>query len=124
MTTMRKLLGKSTKIEDFLFIVALLLVSILILHAFIPHHHPEEIFGHDQVQAALHGEDKKWWAVLALSTLLFALGTGLAAKSADALLSSSQGLFKPHFSALDISKLFDPVRIALREGRLQRKTYD
>ncbi len=45
------------------FIAAVIAVT-LILHGFLPHEHPQEIFGahsdaHSQLEAAFHGEDRK-----------------------------------------------------------------
>ena len=55
----RRLSG--VRVEKVLWWVAFLIVFSLVIHAFDFHHsHPEEIFGHNEMKAFLHGGDKKW----------------------------------------------------------------
>ena len=58
-----------------LFFTALLLLTAFALHTIhFDHHHPRELFGDEGVSALMHGEDKKWWLFVAVSTsLLFCI---------------------------------------------------
>ncbi len=94
-------------------ILAILLISAFVLHAVsFDHHHPWDVAGGDRVQAALHGDNKKW--------LLDAV----------AILGFSGGVFDLEFfvrtAALKRSfaaqtRLFDPLRIALGDGIMHPK---
>ena len=117
---------KPLHIENILLCAALLLVLAIVGHAFEFHHeHSHEIFGTDAAHAYLHGGDKKyWWIVILAAYFFIARSTALLSKTRlliqHATLHSLR-FFDLHF---DISKLFNPIRIALREGRLQRKICD
>ena len=55
-------------------ILASILLTSLILHLVEFHHdHPHEIFG-EGIQATLHGEDKKYWAILLILKFLALAG--------------------------------------------------
>ncbi len=93
----------------------------LLLHTFIPHDHPHEIFG-TGIQAAFHGEDKKWWALLVLVSLFFALVRFIRERLNVDLKNLA---CKPCFYlTLGFSKIFDPIREALRRGILHPKLCD
>jgi len=123
----KKSVRKLSKPRNLLFLTALFLLLALGLHASEIHHeHPQEIFGSDATQAYLHGGDKKyWWMILLAAYLAIAGSAFLVAKNQllapRAILSSSLG---PLYLHIELSKLFDPLRIALREGRLHRKICD
>jgi len=120
----KKSVRKLSKPRNILFLTALLLMLALGLHALEIHHeHPKEIFGSDATQAYLHGGDKKyWWMIILAAYLAIAASTFLTAKNqllaSRAILPSS---FGPPYLRIDLSKLFDPLRIAFRRGILNPK---
>lgn len=95
---------------------ALLLISTFILHAAIPHDHPEEVFG-TGAEAALHSGDKKWWVLLVLVTFAF----GISAK--NHLVRGDYAFRRGSHSLLryEHSIIFDPLREALRGGTMHPK---
>jgi len=104
--------------KNLLLIIAIILVTGMLLHAVIPHDHPEEIFGIG-IQAALHSTDKKWWLLLLLSSFFIAFG-GLLKNG----LTDKHSIFAHRLSfwlTFDFSKIFDPIREALRTGILNPK---
>lgn len=117
----KKSIKKLPKPRNLLFLIALFLVLAMVWHALEFHHeHPREIFGDNATQAFLHGGDKKYWWMVILAAYLFIAGSA-ALLAPGAILPST---FGPLYLRIDFSKLFDPLRIALREGRLQRKICD
>lgn len=122
----KKSIRKLSKPRNLLFLGALFLLLAFSLHAVVHHEHPYEIFGNNPTQAYLHGGDKKYWWMIVLAAYLFIAGAAsLLARNQlltpRAILPSSFGHL---YLRVDLSKLFDPLRKALREGRLQRKICD
>ena len=108
--------------KNILFLAALFLLLALGLHALEFYHgHPREIFG-DATAAYMHGGDKKLWLLLYMafvnSILVLGVRSFINRDKKNGVLGSSLGAV---FLVLDFSKLYDPIRLALREGRLQRK---
>lgn len=101
-------------------IVALILASWMILHITIPHEHPEEMFGKG-IQAVLHGGDKKWW-LLVLFSFFVALGGFLKNRFTGGHLTITRK--SSFWLTFDFSKIFDPIREALRRGILQPILYE
>lgn len=50
--------------------VAILVIFSFLLHGFIDHDHPRELFG-EGLQATLHGDARKWWTFFVLGLLVF-----------------------------------------------------
>lgn len=125
-SVMKKLLRNLAKPKNILFFVALFLVLAMGWHALEFHHeHPQEIFGNDATQVFLHGGDKKyWWMVILAAYLFIASATVLRSKNQLLVQRVALSSVGPLYLRVDLSKLFDPLRIALREGRLQRKICD
>ena len=103
--------------KKLLLVIAIVLVSGMILHAVIPHDHPEEIFG-TGIQAALHGNDKKWWLLLFLAAFLVLFGNSI-----KNVLDKNRQIFPSHsfWLTFNFSNIFDPIREALRTGILNPK---
>jgi len=114
---MKKFLRKLLKARNLLLIIAFLMITSLSLHAVIPHDHPAEIFG-TGIQAALHGTDKKWWLLILLTSFLF-----LFSGSIKNTLNSGRSISPSHsfWLTFNFSKIFDPIREALRTGILNPK---
>lgn len=117
---MKKFLKKSLKTRNLLLVTAFLIASVLFLHAAIPHDHPGEIFGNG-IQAALHGSDKKWWLLILLTSLLLAFGNSIKNRVVGERQITSPTSF---WLTFDFSKIFDPLREALRRGILQPILYE
>jgi len=107
----------------FLFVAVLLLLSFG-LHAFIPHEHPKEIFGQDPINAYLHGEDRKKLLAILLASALFALAVSLKPRITQRETVSQISSFGPLYLSIDLSPLFDPLRVAFRRGILHPKIYE
>ncbi|MDP3779456.1 MAG: hypothetical protein Q8R30_05445 [bacterium] len=96
------------------FLIAIFLIFAFGFHAVsFDHHHPWDAVGGDRVQAALHGDNKKW---LVDAVCVLALCTGLMAAE---FFFRSAGFRRLHVFAE--AKLFDPQRIALRSGIMHPK---
>lgn len=107
----------SISIRTIFQILALLLVATFILHTFVPHSHPHE--SGDPLQVALHGEDRKWWAMVVLSSLLVAIASFLKERQ-DIVLINFVGKITAYLD-LNFSKIFNPILEALRTGVLNPK---
>lgn len=106
--------------KNLLLVIAIIVMSGTLLHAVIPHDHPEEIFG-TGIQAALHSEDKKWWLLLLLSFFIALGGLLKNGLTHDHSLSVRRPSFWLTFG---FSKILDPIREALRMGILHPKLYE
>ncbi len=104
---------KLSKMNNLLILVVILIIASLALHAIIPHSHPKALFVND-IQAALHGEDKKFWSLFIASLLAIA---SLLLKN-DTL----QSLERTYFSfGRTIAKIFNPFSVLLRNGLMHSK---
>jgi uncharacterized membrane protein len=114
---MKCFLKKSLKIRNLLLIIAFLIITALSLHAVITHDHPEDVFG-SGMQAALHGNDKKWWLLLFLAAFLVLFGNSI-----KNVLDKNRQIFPSHsfWLTFNFSNIFDPIREALRTGILNPK---
>ena len=103
-----------------LYLLALMLLLSFGMHlAGFHHDHPEAIYG-DGVQAAFHGEDRKWNVILADAPL------GVAEyRVLDTLTLALVLLFASLAFVFDTqgARLRDPLRRAFRSGILNPKTF-
>ncbi len=109
--------------KNILLITAFFILFAIGFHAVESHHEHSEIFGSSEVQAYLHGGDKKLWLLAALG-LMGILGAGFIPHAASHHFFLGKYAIR-HASHLlnDLSKLFDPLRRALRAGILNPKLY-
>jgi len=109
------------KPDDVLFFTAIFLLIVLGAHiVHLDHDHPKEVFG-EGIQAALHGEDKKWWLMFLIASISSCVGVLTLKTLLRENETHKEHLHQfPHFNA-DLTKLFDPLRIAFREGILHPK---
>jgi hypothetical protein len=108
--------------EKILLFVSILLLTSMGLHFIELHHeHPEAMFGGEEVQAYLHGGDRKWWLVfIALFVLcqtsnLFRTRVVEVNRPILGQSRSTESIF---------SRLFDPLVFAFRSGVLHSKICD
>ncbi len=99
-------------------IIAFILILSFIAHDLIPHHHPSAIYG-TGIQAAFHGNDRKWWYLMLLAFIF----TTANLKRKWKLSSQAQRdvSFSSSHLRIDISKVFNPIFQALRTGILNPK---
>jgi hypothetical protein len=116
----RRLL-QAFKRQNVFLAIAFAIVFSLVIHAFdFHHHHPGEVFGHDEYKAFLHGGDKQWWLLLLLSTLSLVF-VGFESVSLEKTYEKSLVLVSVFRRRFDMLKLFDPLQIAFRRGILNAK---
>jgi hypothetical protein len=102
-------------------LIAFALLSAFVLHEIVPHEHAEEVFG-TGVEAALHGQDRKWLMLLLLSALLWIFSDSLKRQN-DLLLWG--GLPRNSvFREFGFLKVFNAVFQALRRGIMHPKLCD
>ncbi len=100
--------------------VALLLLGAIALHTIhFDHHHPHEFFGNDEVQAAMHGEDKKWWLLFELVLALYIGLTLFRVRHNSAIFQNR--FFKSIWYRYYFVKIFDPFSIPIRRGIIHPK---
>ena len=95
----------------------------MIFHAIEIHHeHIEEIFGHGEQKAFLHGGDKKYW-FLALLNLIAVAAWTISALCNRRIHGDDRRISHAlsRYFLFVASKIFDPVREALRTGILNPK---
>lgn len=115
---MMRFIRNSLKPRNILFFIALFLLLSLSLHTVIHHGHPGEMSG-NEIQAVLHGNDKKWWILLLLASFILALSCLL--KRGLANIQSAFVCTSAFRLTFYFSKIFDPIRKALRRGILHPK---
>lgn len=107
--------------ENIFYLLALLILVSMGLHAVGLHHeHPHEIFG-DGVQAAFHGEERKYWYAVLAS--LFASATLFFGASRRDATRVDQIHFAAYEKPASATSFPDPIRIALAQGVLHSRIY-
>lgn len=111
------------KKNHILFVVAALILVAMVVHGLEFHHeHPQEFFGQDQQKAFLHGSDKKYWLTVILASLMAATYATAKSLFLHRLINALASFpLNSLYFKIDLSQLFDPLRIALRRGILNPK---
>ncbi len=115
-------LNRQNTLKTIVLIIAIALIASFVLHDIIPHSHPHHLFG-TGIQAAFHGEDKKWWSIIVLASLLLSFAITSRWRLENKLAGKSF-LHRSSYFILDFSKIFNPLREALRRGILHPKLCD
>jgi len=113
------------RLRRILFFTALLLLISFAWHEIdFDHDHPHALFGNG-VQALLHGENKKWWAILLLAALavlrasLWRVGIVAPDAGEDHFLKTQGTALRAGFA-----RALDPLNVLLRRGIMHPKLCD
>ena len=114
---------KMLKFRYVIIFVAFFILFAMIFHAIGIHHdHIEEIFGHNEQKAFLHGGDKKYWFLALLAIITVAAKAIGNIFNREKYLDDRQLLYSMSiYFLLVASHIFNPVREALRKGILNPK---